>query len=462
MRFVQPTRRAFLAATAGAFAAPTVTRALPTNPDVVVIGAGSAGIAAAHRLMSAGKSVVVVEAAGRIGGRAYTESGTFGVPYDHGCAWLQGPRDLPHVSLAKELGYTLVDHGSARDEFFVGDRRATFDEKSAYDRAFATLWDSVWDAGDVSVDSVVPKDLRYRAEAFTWSATSYAVDMTDCSTADVNSYIDYEVDYLVREGLGALVAHLGRDIPVKLQTAATVVDWSGPGVRVETDAGTIEASACIVTVSTGVLGAGAIRFTPDLPAEKSDAIADVPMGLLTKIALQFDGARFGLGENDWLSYAIPQEVPARACYFVTFPTGLDLMVGFVGGQFAWDLSAEGSNAAIDFALGEVVKMVGSDARKHFVKGHMTDWHANPLTRGAYAAARPGRHSARAILKAPLGDRVFFAGEAVGVPLAALCSGAHISGETAADAVVASLDAGASCSSCDARGRQKRRLLEASE
>ncbi|MGF1444825.1 MAG: flavin monoamine oxidase family protein [Pikeienuella sp.] len=451
-----------MAGAAGAFVAPSLGAALPTNPEVVIVGAGSAGIAAARWLIAAGKSVVLVEAATRIGGRAYTESATFGVPYDHGCAWLQGPRSLPHLDLARELGFTMVDHSGAGEAFFIDGSGASMAEQRRLAAATNAIYTAAWGAGDVPVASVIPKDLPYSAEAQSWLTMGYAVDMADCSTADMNSYAEYEVDLLIRDGLGTLVAHLGRNLPVKLGTEVTAVDWSGQGVRVETTAGTIEAAACIVTVSTGVLGSGAIRFTPDLPAEKSQAIADLPMGLLTKIALQFDGARFGLNDNDWLSYAVPQEVPAPACYFVTFPTGLDLSVGFIGGKFAWELSAAGAAAAIDFALAEFVGAVGSQARKHFVKGHMTDWHANPLTQGAYAAARPGRHAARGVLKAPLGERVFFAGEAVGVPLAALCSGAHLSGESAARAALAALDGRQGCSSCDARGRQKQRLRSGAE
>jgi monoamine oxidase len=265
----------------------------------------------------------------------------------------------------------------------------------------------------------------------------------------------------VREGLGTLVAAYGQSLPVRLGVAATGIDWSGEGVRVETTAGTIAARACIVTVSTGVLASGAIRFTPGLPQDKAQAIDDVPMGLLTKIALQFDGSRFGLGESDFLTYAVPDTVPAEACYFLTFPTGHDVIVGFVGGRFGWDLSREGQAAAVDFALGEFVAMMGSDARSRFRKGHMTDWATNPLTLGAYSAARPGRHSSRAVLAQPLGERVFFAGEAVSDGYASLCSGAHLSGEAAAVDVVMALS-GAACSSCDARGQQREPINEGGE
>ncbi|WP_240932648.1 flavin monoamine oxidase family protein [Pelagibius litoralis] len=449
---------------AGSFGLPLAARALPASPDVVVIGAGAAGIAAARRLIAGGRSVIVIEAADRIGGRAYTESTTFGVPYDQGCAWLQGPDDLPQVSLARELGFKLVDHDNARDVLFSGNGRASRTERRQYDRAFAHLEDALEEAeGDVAASTVVPSDMPLSAVAQTWMGPlDFGVDLTDLSTADYNVYADEEVNYLVREGLGTLVAGLGTGLPVQLGTAATGVDWSGDGVRVETTAGTIEARACIVTVSTGVLASGAIRFTPELPASKAQAIDDVPMGLLTKIALQFDGERFGLTESDFLTYVIPNEVPAEACYFLTFPTGWDIAVGFVGGSFGWDLSRAGEAAAVDFALGEFVKIMGSDARRHFVKGHMSDWAENPLTLGAYGAARPGRFDARAVLAEPLGDRVFFAGEAVAGPYIALCSGAHLSGDAVAESVTAILDGPSGCGSCDARGRQRVRIKETPE
>jgi monoamine oxidase len=248
-------------------------------------------------------------------------------------------------------------------------------------------------------------------------------------------------------------------VPIRTGVAATVIDWSGKGVRVETTDGTIHARACIVTVSTGVLASRAIRFLPELPVEKVQAIDDVPMGLLTKIALQFDGERFGLTENDFLTYAVPNEAPAEACYFLTWPAGFDIAVGYVGGDFGWELSGVSEAEAVDFALGEFVNMMGSRAHKHFVKGLMTDWATNPLTLGAYAAARPGRFDARKALATTLGDRVFFAGEAVAGRYKALLSGAHLSGDSVGGEVVAVLGGPVVCGSCEARAVQRQRMLE---
>jgi monoamine oxidase len=112
---------------------------------------------------------------------------------------------------------------------------------------------------------------------------------------------------------------------------------------------------------------------------------------------------------------------------------------------------------VDFALSEFTKMVGSDARKHFVKGHMSGWAKNPLTLGAYSAARPGRAAARDVLAQPLGERVFFAGEAVAGPYIALMSGAHLSGDSAAREVIETLGGGQGCTSCDARKQNLRKV-----
>lgn len=414
--------------------------ALPTNPDVVVIGAGSAGLAAARTLLSMGKSVVLVEAAGRIGGRAYTESETFGVPFDHGCSWITAANN-PYEKLAKDWNFELRNHTSPGEAFYVEGQRANAAQRKKYDQSWATIQGALSKAGreglDVSAASVIPDDLEYSGISQSWiGAMDWGVDFKDLSTKDNWESADANPNYMVKEGHGALVTRLGEGLPIKLNAPATRIDWSGEGVAVETPQGTVRAKTCIVTVSTGVLGANAIKFTPSLPVWKQQAIDDLPMGLLAKITLQFDGERFGFTSDNWLTYWVPDEMPAKACYFLTWPFEFDLMIGFMGGAFGWELSKAGSAAAIDFALGEVVKIAGSEARKHFVKGHLTGWAENPLTLGAYAAARPGRYGAREELGRPLGDRVFFAGEAVAGPYVALCGGAYVSGEAVAKKVAA--------------------------
>lgn len=432
--------------------------ALPGNPDVVVIGAGSAGLAAARQLIDHGLEVVIVEGADRIGGRAWTESGTLGVPFDRGASWLQGPADAPHVAQARALGFKLRDHSDPRDMLFIGDRRARIRERRQRDRTWAAFYSALSNArGDVPADTVVPMDAPFARTVATWMGPmDFGVDMDQMSRMDWYAFAELGANYLVREGYGTVVASMGDGLPVKLDTAVRAVDWSGEGVRVETTAGTIQARACIVTVSTGVLASGAIRFTPELPDAKQSAIADLPMGQLLKVGLLFDGARFGLSPDDFVSHDIDGPLPAEACYYLAFPAGHDYMVGFMGGSFGRAMEREGEAAAVAFALDSLAAMLGGRVRRHFMRGTMAGWDGNPLTRGAYSAARPGGFTARRALAEPLGNRVFFAGEAMATPYATLVTGAHMHGTRIAEEVAFTLDA-PGCSSCAARRQNPIRI-----
>lgn len=436
------TRRGVMGGLASFTAIPAFAQGVPSNPDVMIIGAGIAGLTAAKTLMQAGHSVAVIEAADRIGGRAYTESDTFGVPFDHGCSWINAGNVNPFRQIGQDNGFTLHNHSDASSAYYVDGALANAEQRRANNSGWGAFEQALTAAGqaglDVSAASVLPTDNPNIGVAQTWTGPmDWGVDMKDLSTMDWWNSEGGDPSYIVKEGLGAIVAHHFRDIPVALNTPATAIDWSGQGVRVSTPTGTIEGKACIVTVSTGVLNAGRIRFSPELPADTGQAISDLPMGLLAKVTLQFDDTRLGFVPNSWLDYNVPPVSGTPACYFLTWPFQFNYMVGFIGGDFGWELSRQGEAAAVDFALGEVVKIAGSDARKHFVKGHLTDWAENPNTLGAYAAARPGRFSAREALATPIAEKLWFAGEALGAPYVALCNGAYKSGEDVARTVAAS-------------------------
>ncbi|MEM7426666.1 MAG: FAD-dependent oxidoreductase, partial [Pseudomonadota bacterium] len=293
---------------------------LPANPDAVVIGAGSAGIAAARTLLELGKTVIVLEAANRVGGRAYTEAQSFGVPFDHGCSWITAANDNPFKLLAERSDYTLVEHSTPPEVLFVGDRRASDREVEQYWACWQHIPKALDEAGkagqDVPASTVVPPGLPFSGVCQSWiGPMDYGVDFKDLSTLEFSQNADNNPSFMVKEGHGRLVANLAGGLRIKLGTPATRVDWGGPGVSVETPAGTIGAKACIVTVSTGVLNSGALTFSPALPSWKVQAIHDVPMGLLAKVALQFDGERFGFLPDNWLTYWVPDEMPAEACYF---------------------------------------------------------------------------------------------------------------------------------------------------
>jgi monoamine oxidase len=135
---------------------------------------------------------------------------------------------------------------------------------------------------------------------------------------------------------------------------------------------------------------------------------------------------------------VPEVVPARACFFLTWPFDMDLMIGLVGGAFGWELSAAGPDAAVDFALGELRAIFGSKVDDAFIKGDFTNWAYDPWVRGSYASERPGFHGARAALAEPIDSRLFLAGEALAGPYAVTCGGANMSGTEVAGQVAAML------------------------
>jgi monoamine oxidase len=417
---------------------------LPTNPDVVIIGAGAAGLGAARRLIKAGHSVVIVEAADRVGGRAYTQSSSFGQPVDMGCSWISGANKNRFTKIARKGGFTLVDHSERATALFMDGRRATKAELKAYEKAGAKVEKAMAKAGkkglDLPASEVIPRDMPLLGAAKAWMGPmDYGFDFEHISTLDDYISANDQPSYIVAEGLGTVVATLAVDLPIALNTTVLRVDTTGKGVTVETSDGTIAARACLVTVSTGVLASGAIQFSPALPVAKQQAIADLPMGLLVKVPLLFDGARLGLNDNEWMSYDIPDTSPTRACFFITWPFGHDYVFGNIGGAFGWELSRDGPEATVNFALEEMVKQVGSDARKHFVKGIASDWATNPLTHGAYSAVVPGRVGARDVLSEPIAEKLFFAGEAMGGNRSALVNGALESGRKVAKVIAQELD-----------------------
>ncbi|MDQ1848841.1 NAD(P)/FAD-dependent oxidoreductase [Gemmobacter fulvus] len=401
--------------------------------DVVIVGAGAAGLSAAKSLRADGRSFVVMEAMGRIGGRALTTDTDFGVPFDIGCAWLHAADRNPFYPEAQAAGWTLYHHDMALDHLYFGARRADaadLDRMRAAEVAMAACLAA--DHGAEDRLAAVLADCHYLRASATFSGPmDFGADDDEISIADFLAAADLEPNYFTREGFGALIHRWGADVPVCLNTPVRRIRWDGPGVAVDTDQGTQAARAVIVTVSTGVLQFDGITFAPALPERHQEAIFDLPMGLLTKIPIAVSGTRLGLSPFDDL---LMERHARHDLFFLCFPFDLNLMVGFVGGDFAWELEAAGPEASVDFARDRLIDLFGSDTRRHLGHGMMTRWGGERWMRGAYAAARPGKAQARAVLAEPVAGKIWFAGEALAGGLMQTAAGARLSGAAVAQAV----------------------------
>jgi monoamine oxidase len=414
---------------------------LPREADIVVIGAGAAGIAAARRIMAANRKVIVLEASGQIGGRCLTDTTTFDVPFDRGARWIYNPDTNPMIRLARGAG---LDVGPAPlgQKIRIGRRNARAGEVeellATLVRANRAIDDASRGRVDVSCASVLPKDLGDWAATveFLLGANAAGKDLRELSAIDKMRAQDRSAALSCRQGLGTLIAKLGEGLPVSLSTPATRLSWSGRDVTVETAAGKIAARAAIVTASSNVLTSGALKFTPDLPKRTLDAASKVSLGSYDHIALQLPGNPLGLSRDDVVT---EQSKDARTAFMIANMAGSSLCSIDVAGSFGRDLSAQGEAAMVAFAVEWLAKLFGSDVAKAVRKSSATRWNTAPFALGAMSAAMPGGQPSRKILMEPVGS-LFLAGEAAHETLWGTVDGAWESGERAAEAALRKIGA----------------------
>ena len=434
------TRRNFLSASAVLATAPLLGRPgwaapLPREADIVVIGAGAAGIAAARRIVAANRKVVVLEAASHVGGRCITDISSFDIPFDRGARWIHNPETNPMIRLGRAAGLEIMPAPSGQ-KIRIGRRNARASETEEFLAALVKANRAIDEASrrsDVSCASVMPKELGDWANTaeFVLGAGFAGKDLKDISVVDKARAQDRNSAIACRQGLGTLIAKLAEQLPLSLSTPANRIEWGNRDAIVQTPAGKLLARAAIVTVSSNVLAAGNIKFAPDLPKRVPDAAAKLTLGSYDHIALQLSGNPMGLARDDIL---IEQSNSTRTALLYANMGGSSLCSIDVGGSFGRDLSAQGEAAMVAFAIEWLTKLFGSDVAKAVKKSTATRWNALPHIQGAMSVAPPGAQQSRKALSEPVGC-MYFAGEATHETLWGTVDGAWESGERAAEAAL---------------------------
>jgi monoamine oxidase len=237
-------------------------------------------------------------------------------------------------------------------------------------------------------------------------------------------------DFLNPSGMGNFIATFRDGLDIAFNTAVQRIAWgAGSGVRVETTDGTVSARAAVVTVSTGVLGSGAIGFDPPLPDEVLDAIAGLPLGTVDKIGLTFARDVFdGIDSNSGVT---KDDDTQRATLVLSRFAGQPQANVFVWDDLATELESGGPAALIDHARSYVREVFGADAAAAITKAVVHPWGTDQWARGSYSIALPGSAGAHSLLATPLDNRIFFAGEAVSELSFGTLHGAYLSGQAAA-------------------------------
>jgi len=437
------TRRSFVTGSAAAsiaLAAPRLGIAAPApEPDVLIVGAGAAGIAAARRIMAIGRRCVVLEAKDQVGGRCVTDTRTFGVPFDRGAHWIHAPDVNPVTKLAAQIGLDVYRAPSGQ-RVRIGRRYARDSELEDYlaatVRANRAIAEASRGKADLSCARALPNDLGdWRATTeFALGPYAFGRDLAELSAMDFARSAERDVDAFCRQGFGALLAKLAAGIPVQLSTPVTQLDISGRGGRVEarTAGGAIRAPYAIVTASTGVLAAGKIAFTPELPKRQLDAAGQLRLGSYDRIGLELAGNPLGLRRDDLV---LEKAADTRTAALLANVSDTSLALVDVAGKFGRELADKGERAMIDFAVEWLSGLYGPEVRNAVKRTAATRWNADAWTLGAMSGAAPGGQGARKVLMEPVRDRLYLAGEAAHETLWGTVGGAWESGERAAEAIL---------------------------
>ncbi len=413
--------------------------AIPKTADVVVIGAGAAGIAAARRLIDARRSVIVLEAADRVGGRCHTDATMFGTPYDRGARWLYNPESSGLVKLARDAEVDVYSKPPGQ-RVRIGRRNARASETerllAAVMRANRAIGDVARKADAGSAASALPKDLGDWAGTvnFILGPAGLSKDLSEASVRDLALMTSRLSEVACRHGLGGLLTTLGAGLPVALATPATRIVWGGREITVETPAGRIATRAVVLTVSSNVLASGAIKFAPELPKRLGDAAARLSLGSCDRIALQLSGNPLGLGRDEMV---IEQAAHSKTGVLLANIDGSSLCTVDVAGTFGRDLASQGERAMVAFATEWLGQLYGSDVAAAVTRSSATNWNAEPFIRGAMSVAAPGGQASRRVLAEGVGN-LHLAGEATHETLFGTVEGAWDSGTRAADAVLKKL------------------------
>lgn len=401
------------------------------TPDVVIVGAGMAGVTAAHELRKQGLHVVILEAADRAGGRSYTDRSKLGLPIDIGATWLHNSGENALTPIARNLGLTIVIDSKPNQKIFDG---KTLRSSKKFDAIVDSKYQRIESAGlrgiDVRATSVAPTQRGKMDKVANRYAAGLMVgvdSLAEASTKDL-AHTGHEVnDAFVTQGLGSIAEAFTHGLEVKKGSPVSSVTTVGDHVDVVANGKTYTAKQVLVTTSPGVLAAGKIQFTPSLSGEKKAALKDIKMAHFTKVFASYkEGALASIPAN---SHIIDASNPKAPIEFVVRPFGADVVIVMSGGAEARKFETWGEKKSVAHMVKRLDTILGKPLSKNFHAGAMTGFNSDPNTLGTWGYARPGGYHGRKALAKPIDGKIFFAGEAIThADWTMTLTGAHLSGK----------------------------------
>lgn len=411
--------------------------------DVAIVGAGVAGLAAAVELAHAGLKVVIIEARDRIGGRVFTRrDAVSNAPVELGAEFIHG-RPPEIMDRLRDLGIDPI--ASSGDDWCEKDGRLTpCDLFSDVD----SLLEKMEDLGpDESFLDFIERCCPDAAEDTKDRARRYITGFHAADPAKISVHslvrglradetIDGEQAFRIPGGYAVLIEMFQKQlatarVPIHLNTVVQSVRWNSDGVVLDchTDDGHDSRSAHqgLITLPLGVLQVrpeepGGVRFVPDLPASKEQALANLAMGKVMRVTLRFR-ERFWdkLRPNGAKTLANMRFLFSHRNWFPTWWTMLPernpMLTAWAPFHCAEEMSGQDPTMILSSAcetLRVLLNMREQQIEDITESAAYHDWQTDPFSRGAYSYVKAGGDSAQADLAAPLHRTVFFAGEATDV------------------------------------------------
>jgi monoamine oxidase len=418
--------------------------------DVLVIGAGMAGVAAARAIARAGGSVVVVEGRDRRGGRVYSVRDFCSEPVEGGAEFVHGvgAATWPEIRAAG-LGVRpcpLIRHTM----FNVGGGTRWL--------PWILLHPGTWRSFDIlrAVRRTRPPDVSaqqlierrgYRGRARILAAMTLSAHLPG-SVDEIGVLglledgvltLETGLNHRIAEGYDSLIDFIAGGLDIRFGFDVESIEWSRDGVRLRaTDGNELGARAAITTLPVGVLQSGAVRFSPALPDEKLAALAAIGMGAVYKVLLRFREAFW----PPWLANLGCGTGPVTLYWPVFYGAAEKppVLIAYCTGPRAAALSALSAEEAAQTAVADLARLFPkADPRRLLLDWRVIDWERDPFSRGGYTFLRPGGTGARQRLAAADTGALFWAGSATeSTPIAATVEAAYLSGLRAAAHALARL------------------------
>lgn len=433
---------------------PASTGKDPASLPIVVVGAGMAGLAAARKLADAGKSVVIVEARDRIGGRLWTSGKWADAPLDLGATWIHGDSAAnPITGLAQKAAARTGTTSFERNSVYLADgSRAASTEIDRMENTRRQIRQALTAFQEQRVDQplqqVVYQGLGYPASSSTEQEridyllnTTYEHESSGAAQDLSALWFDDDSRFdggerLFLDGYNVLTQYLAAGLDVRLNHAVSAIRYDRDGATISTSRGEVRASRVIVTLPLGVLQAGAVSFDPPLPEAKQQAIRSLGMGVLNKCYLRFERAFWDV-EADWINYVPPAGRKGAWAEWLSLArtTGKPVLLGFNAAQFGAQIETW-SDAEIVADAMRTLRIMYGNAIPAPSDWQITRWGSDPYARGAYSYNKLGSAPAmRDELAANVGSTLLFAGEATERKYFQSVHGAYLSGERAANSIL---------------------------